>query len=127
MEIHPHMTHLGGTGVQEAGAGGPGREVVAGRGRNGSQVVCGGLALHAGHHVLYLACNEEFYARERESDLHFGKISDLPSCSGQNAPGVHYSNANLNGLWKGQIKIAPVRTVECNPAPIFSDSWNRGV
>lgn len=38
---------------------------------------------------------------ERQADLHFSKVSDMPCYTGHSNPGIHYLNANhLNGLWE---------------------------
>lgn len=59
---------------------------------------------------------------ETQSDFHFRKVSDMPPSIGHNTPGIHYSNANRNGFWKGYNKTASVRTVKRKPVLICSDS-----
>lgn len=52
---------------------------------------------------------------ETRLDLHCREVPACPLCWADR-PGSHYSHANRNGLWRGHVTLASMRTVECNPA-----------
>lgn len=69
---------------------------------NGHKATCRRLCIHARQRVLYPAAMKGLTRGERQADLHFRKVSDMPCYTGHSNPGIHYSNADhLNGFLEG--------------------------
>lgn len=90
--------------------------------KNGHKATCRRFCIHARQRVLYPATMKGLTRGEKQADLHFRKVSDMPCYTGHSNPGIHCSNANhLNGLWEGSnCTCEKCHTAACSYQRVWS-------